>query len=37
MNLIRPVIQSTLLHKNLYNIRYSREYLRSLDIDQKQV
>lgn len=37
MNLIRPVVQSTILHKNFYNIRYSRDYLRSLDVDQKQV
>lgn len=38
MNIIRPFVRSGVLnHKNLYAIRYSREYLRSLDIDYKQI
>lgn len=37
MNLIRPLIKSSLLHKQSYHIRYSREYLKSLDIDQTAV
>lgn len=37
MNLMRPLVRSALTHKNLYSIRYSREYLRSLDIDHKQI